>query len=488
MRISQHIHTAILALVLGLVAYPAFARSAPDSFADLVDKLSPAVVNISTTQTLTRDDLGDLPDLQLPPGSPFEQFFRDYMDRQQNTQRPRKATALGSGFIVDPAGYIVTNNHVIDGADEISVTLDDDSNYTAKLVGRDKKTDLALLKIEAKKPLPSTTWGDSNKARVGDWVVAIGDPFGLGGTVTAGIISARARNINSGPYDDYLQTDAPINRGNSGGPMFNMNGEVIGVNTAIISPNGGSIGLGFAIPSDIAKNIIDQLKTAGHIRRGWLGVQIQNVSKEIAAGLGMPEAKGALISGVSKDGPAEKAGVKVGDVVINFDGKDVPEMRRLPLIVAGTEVNKSTSLTVIRKGQTVNLTVKVGEYPNKDEDSDDDTLPHRKEKPVDATQGDKIDDLGLTVSSLNSNLRKKYGIGKTVNGVVVTAMTPDSLAGDLGVTLGDVISQAGQEDVQSAKDLRERAAAAKKAERPLLLLINRKDDVRFIAIPFGKQK
>ncbi len=301
------------------------------------------------------------PDLQLPPGSPFEEFFHDFMEKQKNAPHTKhKATALGSGSIIDPSGYIVTNYHVVQDADEITVILQDDTNLTATVVGKDKKTDLALLKVETKKPLPSVAWGDSEKARVGDWIVAIGDPYGLGGTVTAGIISARARDINSGPYDEYLQTDAPINRGNSGGPMFNMDGEVVGVNTAIFSPSGGSIGIGFAIPSSLAKNIVDQLREHGHIRRGWLGVRIQMVTKDIADSLGLDHAKGALVSSVTPDGPAAKAGVQAGDVIISFDGKEVPEMRRLPLMVAETEVDKAVNMTVFRKGKEIALKVKQG--------------------------------------------------------------------------------------------------------------------------------
>src|SRR6202789_574107 len=270
------------------------------------------------------------PDLQLPPGSPFEQFFHDFQEKQKNAPHKHKATALGSGFIIDPAGYIVTNNHVIQDADEITVILQDDTNLTATVVGKDKKTDLALLKVTTKKTLPSVGVGDSDKARVGDWIIAIGDPYGLGGTVTAGIISARARDINSGPYDEYLQTDAPINRGNSGGPMFDMDGNVVGVNTAIFSPSGGSIGIGFAIPSALVHNVIDQLREHGHIRRGWLGVRIQMVTQDIADSLGLDHAHGALVSSVTPDGPAAQGGLQAGDVILTFDGREVPEMRRLP--------------------------------------------------------------------------------------------------------------------------------------------------------------
>ena len=339
---------AVALLAIAAVPAASWAKPAPDGFADLAAKLLPAVVNISSTQTIKPgQDNGDDPDNpappggngngngsgnrgtpdipQFPPGSPFEQFFKDFLNRnhqgQQQDALPRQQTSLGSGFIIDPSGLVVTNHHVIDNADQITVTLQDGTNFKAEVVGQDTKTDLALLRIKSDKPLPSVKFGDSDKTRVGDWVIAIGNPFGLGGSVTAGILSARARDINSGPYDDFLQTDASINRGNSGGPMFNMDGDVIGINTAIYSPSGGSIGIGFAIPSDLAKPVLDQLKDYGHPRRGWLGVNIQNVTDEIAESLGLDKPKGALIASVHEGGPAQVAGIQPGDVVLMFDGK-----------------------------------------------------------------------------------------------------------------------------------------------------------------------
>jgi serine protease Do len=333
------------------VVTPAYARAAPESFADLAEKLLPSVVNISTTQLTKKQGRGlEVP--QFPPGSPFEEFFRDFFDRNRPDSQPRKSTALGSGFIVDPAGYVVTNYHVIENAEEITVILQDDTNLKAKIIGRDTKTDLALLKVEPTKPLPAVKWGDSDKSRVGDWVVAIGNPFGLGGTVTAGIISARKRNINSGDYDSFLQTDASINRGNSGGPMFNLKGEVIGVNTAIFSPSGGSIGIGFAIPARQASLIVNQLRKYGRTRRGWLGVRIQTVTDQIAESLELEGAGGALVAGVTKDGPAEAAGLKAGDVVLSFDGRKVKQMRELPRIVAETPIEKEVKLKVWRNGKS----------------------------------------------------------------------------------------------------------------------------------------
>jgi len=475
-------------LVLALTfPAPALAHSGPQGFADLAEKLLPAVVNISTTQTITSKEGEEImPDLQLPPGSPFEDFFKDFMQKQQHGQENQphkhKATALGSGFIVDASGYIVTNNHVIDGADEINVILQDDTNLTATVVGRDKKTDLALLKVTTKKPLTAVTFGDSDKVRVGDWILAIGNPYGLGGSVTAGIISARARDIQSGPYDEYLQTDAPINRGNSGGPMFDMDGNVVGINTAIYSPSGGSIGIGFAIPSSLAKNIVDQLKTNGHIRRGWLGVRIQTVSQDIADGLGMAQSRGALVSSVTPEGPAAKAGLQQGDVIVSFDGKEVPDMHRLPLMVAETDVDKTVDIVVFRKGQNVSLKVKVGELSSKESSEQD----NDQQDAASATTPnvEKIEDLGLSAAPLTDALRTRFEIKKAVAGVVVTAVSADGIAAEQGIQVGDVISEAAQQEIKTTKDLADHV----KDVKPLLLLINRKDDLQFVAITFGKKK
>ncbi len=479
-----------LALVfLGLFPMSSHAEHAgPPGFADLAEKLLPAVVNISTTQTITAGNEPEdmMPEFQFPPGSPFEQFFHDFMDKQKNAPHKRKATALGSGFIIDPSGYIVTNNHVVQDADEITVILQDDTNLPAKIIGRDKKTDLALIKVESAKPLAAVNWGDSDKARVGDWIIAIGDPFGLGGTVTAGIISARSRDINSGPYDEYLQTDASINRGNSGGPMFNMDGEVVGVNTAIFSPSGGSVGIGFAIPSELAKNIIQQLRDHGHIRRGWLGVRIQMVTQDIADSLGLGQPRGALISSVTPEGPAAKAGIQAGDVVVSFDGKEVPEMHRLPLMVAETEVDKAVDIVVFRKGQQETLKVKVGELQAKEE-ADDKDGDQSKDEDANA-KADKVEELGISVAPLTDALRTRYDVKKGVNGMVVTNVLPDSLAVDQGIQVGDVISEVAQHDVKALKDLSDQVKQAKKDGKPLLLLINRKDDMRFVAVTFGKKK
>jgi serine protease Do len=359
----------------------ASAHPAPDSFADLAEKLVPSVVNISTTQTVTSDKPGDKPGRpRLQPGSPLDEFFKDFLERngQRNEKsekpepRSRKATSLGSGFIVDPAGYIVTNNHVIEGADEITVILHDDTRLKAEVLGRDGKTDVAVLKIKTDKKLVPAIWGDSDKARVGDWVLAIGNPFGLGGSVSAGIVSARQRDIHSGPYDDYLQTDAAINRGNSGGPMFNVQGEVIGINTAIYSPSGGSIGIGFAIPSNIAREVANELiSDPGHVvHRGWLGVRIQAVTDEVAETLGLDKARGALVTSVNENGPAQTGGIQPGDVILSFDGKPVVDMRHLPRLVASSSVNKTVPVGVWRKRQETVLQVKVGKLEETEQTAD----------------------------------------------------------------------------------------------------------------------
>ncbi len=471
---------------------PALARSTPESFADLTEKLLPAVVNISTTQTVSaREDMPEL-EFSFPPGSPFEDFFRDFMERNKdglknNKQRKRKSTSLGSGFIIDPSGTIVTNNHVIQDADEITVILQDDTNLTASVVGRDSKTDLAVLKVESKKPLPFVRFGDSDKVRVGDWILAIGNPFGLGGTVTAGIISARARDINSGPYDDYLQTDAPINRGNSGGPMFNMDGEVIGVNSAIFSPSGGSVGIGFAIPSSLAEGVIEQLKTIGHARRGWLGVRIQLVTPEIAEGLGIGSPRGALVSSIEENSPASEAKLEIGDVIVKFDGRDVPDMQKLPRMVAETEVGKTVNVVVIRKSDEKTLKLKVGELKPETEANDEGKKGPSQGKPL-PSGAEEVKELGLTAAPISDGLRKKYDIRKDTKGIVIVGVSADGLAVEYGLAEGDVIGEAAQKDLKTPKELSEIAAKAKKDEKPVLLLVDRKGDLRFVAVKFEKEK
>ncbi len=485
-------HAIIAAAALLIVVPAALARPAPDGFADLAARLLPAVVNISTTQTVKTAERGgeragpDMP--QFPPGSPFEQFFHDFFEHglpkgERPETLPRRATSLGSGFIIDPAGYIVTNNHVIADADEITVILHDNTSLKAQVVGRDTKTDLALLKVKADKPLTAASWGDSDKSRVGDWVLAIGNPFGLGGSVTAGILSARQRDINSGPYDDFLQTDAPINRGNSGGPMFNMDGQVIGINTAIYSPSGGSIGIGFAIPSTLAKAVVSELRTESDhtVHRGWLGVRIQAVTGEIAESLGLDKPRGALVASVTAKGPAEAAGLQPGDVVLSFDGKPVDDMRHLPRLVAETPVNKQVAVTVWRKRKETSLEVKVGKLDEKDQQqANAQEGSGKKDAPV---TENVVKTLGLTLSSVTPELKDKFSLSDNAKGVVVVDVAKDSPAAAKGVRPGDLIMEAAQEEVKSPNEIGSRIADAKKSGRKsILLLVDRQGDLHFIAL------
>lgn len=490
---NRFLALVLFVAIMGSGVVPAHARPAPESFADLAEKLLPAVVNISTKQTITQNNEFQTFEFRFPEGSPFEDFFREFQQQQEkglNGEAPpikRKAASLGSGFIIDPAGYIVTNNHVVQDAEEITVILQDDTSLPATIVGRDKKTDLAVLKVETKKHLPALTFGDSDKIRVGDWILAIGNPYGLGGTVTSGIISARARDINSGPYDDYLQTDAPINRGNSGGPMFNMDGEVIGINTAIFSPSGGSIGIGFAIPSSMAKNVIEQLKTTGTTKRGWIGVRIQAVTPEIADSLGLGTPRGALVSGVTADSPAAKAKVEVGDVIITYDGKPITEMHRLPRYVADTEIDKVVPMTVIRKGKEVSLTIKIAKLQPEEDMAD--AAPAATEKNAAAQPlAEKIDDLGITAVPLNETFRKRFQIGKEVKGVLVMSAAPDGPAAEFGIQAGDVITEATQKEVTTPTQLKDQVQVAKNDGKPILLLVDRKGELRFLAVKLEKKK
>ena len=468
----------VAGLLLTVPVAPASARG-PESFADLAEKLLPAVVNISSTQ-VSKERAQRGPEVpQFPPGSPFEEFFRDFMDKNRPDAPPRRVTSLGSGFIIDPAGFVVTNNHVIEDADEITVILQDNTNLKAKLIGRDTKTDVALLKVEYDKPLPSVKFGNSDKARVGDWVIAIGNPFGLGGTVTAGIVSARARDINSGPYDDYIQTDASINRGNSGGPMFNTDGDVIGINTAIFSPTGGSIGIGFAIPSALAHTVVDQLKQFGITKRGWLGVRIQTVTDDIAENLSLPKAHGALVAGTTEGGPAEKAGVQPGDVIIGFDGKDVPDMRRLPRIVAETPIDKETTLDVWRKGKDVQLKVKVGELKEDEAQAKGDDAPA-----PDATPRETASVLGLTLSALTPGLRDRFKLDPGTKGVIITQIAPNSPARGQGLNAGDIILEAASKKVGTPKEVVAAVEDAKaKKRKSVLLMVEGQNGQNFVVLP-----
>ena len=471
-----------LVAVFMFQAAPAMARSAPDSFADLVEKLLPAVVNISTSQKVSRKGGQGFPDFDLPPGSPFKDFFDQFKKHRKDAPEPsEKATSLGSGFIIDSSGLIVTNNHVIDGADQITVVLKDKTRLEAKVVGKDEKTDLALLRVKSKKQLPALRWGDSRKARVGDWVLAIGNPLGLGGSVSAGIISARGRDIRSGPYDDFIQTDAPINRGNSGGPLFDMQGRVIGINTAILSPNGGSIGIGFSIPSQLAKGVIAQLQKFGVTKRGWLGVQIQTVSKDIADSLGLDEAYGALVAGVVKDSPAARAGFKSGDVILKFDGKRVEESRRLPRMVAETDVGKDVRVDVWRNKGNKRLYVKLGELEKVDQVS----LKGGKSRPKGNSRD--FDELGLSLAPISDNLAKRFKLSEDVEGVLVTGVKSGGVAADKGLRPGTVIVEVNQAKVKTPREFAKALKKAKDADqKSVLLLINEGGEVRFIGLKLGK--
>ena len=464
---------ALLALGLAPGINPAMARPAPDSFADLAAKLLPTVVNIATSQTLKAPPRAQLPN--VPPGSPLEDLFKNFLG--PDGEKPRHVTSLGSGFIIDPAGFIVTNNHVIEDSDQVTITLYDGSSLPAKIVGRDTKTDLALLKVIPKKPLPATHFGDSDKARIGDWVMAIGDPFGLGSTVTAGIVSARNRDINAGPYDDFIQTDAPINRGNSGGPLFDMDGNVIGINSAIFSPSGGSVGIGFAIPANLARDVVAQIKQFGVARRGWIGVRIQQVTEELAQGMGLPGTQGALVADVTGGGPAQKAGLQNGDVVINFDNKPISDSRELPRVVAATPIGKTVNIDVLRKAKKQSFHIVIAKLDETPPDKPGKKLP----PPVPSKSQSKLSQLGLTVVTLDENARAKYKLAGNVQGVVVSAVEPASPAADKNFRPGDVIVEVQSQPVKTPADVEARVNADVKAgKKAELMLVNRNGDLTYV--------
>ncbi|MDI3468495.1 MAG: HtrA protease/chaperone protein [Pseudolabrys sp.] len=467
---------AAAAITWPALTAPAQARG-PDAIADVAESVIDAVVNISTRQTVSVEE-GQMPD--LPPGSPMEKFLDELLKNRkgQSGEPPtRRVNSLGSGFIIDPAGFVVTNNHVIADADEVTVILNDGTNLKATIVGRDKKADLALLKVQSDKPLKAVKFGDSDKLRLGEWVIAIGNPFSLGGTVTAGIVSARNRDINSGPYDNYIQTDAAINRGNSGGPLFNLNGEVIGVNTAIISPSGGSIGIGFAVPSKTVVGVINQLRQFGEVRRGWLGVRIQPVTPEIADSLNITPARGALVAGLDDKGPAKSAGIEPGDVIVKFDSKDVKEMRDLPRIVADTPVGKDVDVVVIRGGKEQTKTVKIARL----EDDDSKTAEKKPDQP-DARPVKKT--LGLELSDMTDALRKRFNIQAKVKGVVITDVEANSAAAEKNLQPGTVIVSIQQQPVTTAADLHARIEQLKKEGKKsaVFLVANGKGDTTFVAL------
>lgn len=463
-------------------AYAKNPDTAPATFADLAEQLLPTVVNISSTQkTNGVPPLGAFP--EFPQGSPFEDFFEEFYQNRNNGTPSTPPASLGSGFIIDAKeGYIVTNNHVIQDSDKIHVTLQDDITLDAEVIGRDEKTDLAVLKVNPKEAkLTQSKFGNSDKLRVGDWVVAIGNPFGLGGTVTAGIISARQRNINSGPYDDFLQTDASINRGNSGGPMFNLQGEIIGINTAIYSPSGGSVGIGFAIPSDLAQPVIEQLIKYGRTKRGWLGVRIQTVTEEIAESLGLKGTNGALVASVSPNSPADIAQLQAGDIILEFNDEEISKMRTLPRIVAETEIGSTAKLSVWRNGKEISTKVKIGELEKAEETGMIDSTPYKPEQ----DKGINVPDVGFTLSNINEKSIETYGYEKGLEGVVITSIEEGSESQKKGLAEGDVIVEIYQQPADDASVVADIIAKAKQSDRnSVLLLVNHggKGDVRFVVL------
>lgn len=468
-----------------VLAAPVQARG-PVSVAPIAEKLVDAVVNISTSQSVKGPDGKALP--RVPDGSPFEDLFKDFFDKRKGNQGgARKVSSLGSGFVIDgKEGLIVTNNHVIEDADEITVVFRDGSELKVdKVLGRDKKTDLALLKVTPDKPLKEVKFGSSEKIRVGDWVMAVGNPFGLGGSVSVGIISAKQRDIQSGLYDDYLQTDAAINKGNSGGPLFNMDGEVIGVNTAIISPTGGSIGIGFSVPSDLAVVVLDQLQKYGETRRGWLGVNIQSVSEEMAASLDVEPGKGALVSGVASGGPAAAAGIKAGDVIVRFNGKVVRSMRALPRIVAQTAYGSEVDVEIAREGERKIIKVLVGRL---DETDDKDGKKAPKEEGSLKTDQDSL--LGLKVEPLTDELRKKHSYTEKAQGLLITGVKPGSPAEEKELKAGQLIIEAGQEPVLKVEDIARAILKSRKSGlRAVLLRVeNAAGELRFVALSIVNAK
>jgi serine protease Do len=472
---------AAAAMVLPALSTSSIARG-PDNISDVAEKVIDAVVNISTSQKV---EARNTPMPQLPNDPQLDELFRDFFNRRgqgdpQNRERgPRRVNSLGSGFIIDAGGIVVTNNHVISEADEITVILNDGARLKAELIGKDQKTDIALLRVKPDKPLKAVKFGDSEKLRLGEWVIAIGNPFSLGGSVTAGIVSARNRDINSGPYDNYIQTDAAINRGNSGGPLFNLDGEVIGINTAIISPSGGSIGIGFAVPSKTAMPVIEQLKQFGETRRGWLGVRIQQVTDEIAESLKISPPRGALVAGVDDKGPAKPAGIEPGDVIVKFDGKDIKEMRDLPRVVADTPVGKQTPVVIIRKGKEETKTVTLGRLEDGEKLA---AADQKSDSPPDKTVVKKA--LGIELANMSNDLRKRYKIKDTVKGVVITGIDSNSPAADKRLSPGDVIVEIAQEAVANADDLQAKIDKLKKDGRKsaLLLVASADGELRFVAL------
>jgi serine protease Do len=470
-----HLLLAFTLAVVFIISQGAIAhaqQNQPESFADLAERVSPAVVNITTTTTVAAR-LDNAP--RLPEGSPFEDFFRDFFDSPEGQpNRPRRNQALGSGFVISADGYIVTNNHVIEGADEIRIEFFSGLELDAELVGTDPATDIALLKVDHEGLLPFVPWGDAEAARVGDWVIAVGNPLGQGFSVSAGIISARGRALQ-GNYDDYIQTDAAINRGNSGGPLFNMNGEVIGVNTAILSPTGGSIGIGFAMSSNVAVNVVDQLQEFGSTRRGWLGVRIQDLTEEMAEAIGLDKPRGAMVTDVMQ-GPSLDAGMLAGDVILRFDDGEVGNTRMLVRRVGDAGVGRDVEVIVFRNGEEVSLTVTLGQRELFE-------AAARESAPSQPAPPEPTSFLGMTLQALDDALREELGLGAATTGLVVRKVEDGSDAAEKGIQVGDLITEANQQAITAVEDLEMRAQEARDAgRRSLLVLLRRDGDPRFVAL------
>jgi len=479
----------MVALAFGLMAGPGFAKG-PESVAALAAQLSPAVVNIGTSRRIPSGE--GMPFPEFPEGSPLEDLFDELNPNQgQGDEALREARSLGSGFIISADGFVVTNNHVIEGAEEIEIFLTDGTRLPARVVGADDKTDLAVLKVDSPKALPFVEFGDSDTAVVGDWVMAIGNPFGLGGSVTLGIVSARNRDIQSGPYDQFIQTDASINQGNSGGPLFDMNGKVVGINTAIIARGGMSLGIGFAVPGNLAKPVIDQLAEFGETRRGWLGVGIQEVTDDIASSLGRPNTFGALVIDITKQGPSDGV-ILEGDIILEFDGKSITRMRDLPRVVAETAVGKAVPVKVLRNGQEVELNITLGrlevgeqQIADAQNQTEGPTLP-AVEEPAGPAPG--LQDLvGFDVAPLDDARRSEFAIEQGVEGVVVTAVNDGSDASQKGFLPGLVITEVNQKKIATVADVADLVGAAKEAGRPAVLfkVTDPTGGSRFIAVRLG---
>jgi serine protease Do len=473
---QTHRKQALAALVLGVLffmvqAVSVFAQNRPASLADLAEQISPSVVNITTTTTIA-GRTG--PQGVVPEGSPFEDFFNELPNRDG---APRRSSALGSGFVISEDGFIVTNNHVIEGADEIMIEFFEGFELPAELIGTDPNTDIALLKVEADGPLQFVPFGDSDVSRVGDWVIAMGNPLGQGFSVSAGIVSARNRAL-SGTYDDYIQTDAAINRGNSGGPLFNMDGEVIGVNTAILSPTGGSIGIGFSMASNVVTRVVDQLTEFGETRRGWLGVRIQDVTPDMMDAIaGLETAAGALITDVPP-GPALDAGLLAGDVILNFDGVDVGDTRGLVRTVGNSPVGKAVRVLVLREGSTQTILVTLGRRETAEA-----AVPAVAEGPAEDEAPTELEVLGLTLGVVTDEMKQELGLGPTLDGLAVIAVDEATEAFEKGLRVSDVITEAGQQKVATLADFEARMEEALEAGRKsILLLVRRAGDPRFVAL------